>query len=104
MCNAARAVREVSRLEKRPRSMRVDRGRTRAMTFGVCVSLLAALLSEYVMPLLEIHAPRRGAISIAFISAAIWLVVLRRSDDLAVTPDGLARSMLAELHDGVVLV
>jgi signal transduction histidine kinase len=74
------------------------------MAFAVVVSLLAAITTEYVLPLLDVPVPRMGAISIACISAAVWLFILHEADDLSVTPEGMARSMLAELHDGVALV
>jgi PAS domain S-box-containing protein len=45
-----------------------------------------------------------GAVAIATAAAVMWLRVLHASDDLAVTPEGMARSMLDELHDGVALV
>ncbi len=98
------AVYEVSRLESPIRQLRPDARRANAMTFAVVVSLLAAVTTEYVLPLLEIPAPRLGAISVASVSAAVWLFTLHETNDLAVTPEGMARSMLAELHDGVALV
>ena len=98
------SVFEVSRIKNPLRPTKKDARRGTAMTFAVCVSLLAAILSEYVLPLLGVAVPRLGAMSIACVSAAVWLFILHESDDLAVTPEGLARSMLAELHDGVALI
>lgn len=98
------SVFEVSRLENSVRSGRADARRASAMTFAVGVSLLAGFSSEYFLPLLEVAVPRLGAVSIACVSAVVWLVVLHDSDDLAMTPEGMARWMLAELHDGVALV
>ena len=98
------AVFEVSQLKSDRRAIPVDRGRVRAMTIAVCVSLFASVMSEYVMPLLEIAVPRLGALSISCVSAAAWFFVIHDSDGLAVTPEGMARSMFEELHDGIALV
>jgi PAS domain S-box-containing protein len=98
------AAYEASRTEVRRQSERIDTSRARAVTLGIFISLFAAISTEYVMPLLEIPTPRLGALSIALASAVLWLRILYVSHDLAVTPDGMAQSMLEELHDGVVLV
>lgn len=95
---------EASRVEVRRQSEKADTSRAHAVTGCVFVSLLAAISTEYVMPLLELPAPRLGAVAVASASAVMWLRVLHASDDLAVTPEGMARSMLDELHDGVALV
>jgi len=98
------ALYEVSRLEDSVRPPRSDVRRAHAMAFAVVVSLLASISTEYIFPLLEIPVPRMGAIAIALISAAAWLFILHDADDLAATPEGMARSMLALLHDGVALI
>jgi PAS domain S-box-containing protein len=95
---------EALRVEVRRQSEKADISRAHAVTFSVFISLLAAISTEYVMPLLELPAPRLGAVVIASGSAAMWLRALHASNDLAVTPEGMARSMLDELHDGVALV
>lgn len=95
---------EASRVEVRRQSEKADTSRAHAVTGCVFVSLLAAISTEYVMPLLELPAPRLGAVAVASASAVMWLRVLHASNDLAVTPEGMARSMLDELHDGVALV
>jgi PAS domain S-box-containing protein len=95
---------EAIRVETRRESERADSSRARAVIVSVCISLLACISTEYVMPLLELPAPRLGAIVIASASAVMWLRALHASDDLAMTPEGMARSMLDELHDGVALV
>jgi two-component system NtrC family sensor kinase len=98
------ALYEVSRLDRPIRPPRSDARRAKAMTFAVAVSLLAATSTEYVLPVLEILVPRMGAISISCVAAAVWLFILHDGNDLAMTPEGTARSMLAELHDGVALL
>ena len=95
---------EASRAEIDGPSADLDASRARAVMVCVGISLLAAVSTEYVMPLLEISAPRLGAFAIACASALMWFRVLHLSDALAATPEGMARSMLAELHDGIVLV
>ena len=95
---------EAARVEVRRESEKADTSRAHAMIVSVFISLLAAISTEYVMPLLELPAPRLGAVAIATAAAVMWLRVLHASDDLAVTPEGMARSMLDELHDGVALV
>ncbi len=98
------AAYEASRAETGGHSANVDASRAHAVMICVGVSLFAAVSTEYVMPLLGIPSPRLGAIAIACASALMWFRVLHVSDALAATPEGMARSMLAELHDGVVLV
>ena len=98
------AVYEVSRIKVRDDSDKHEVSRASAMTIGVYVSLIASISTEFVLPLLGFASPRLGAVSIACVSALAWLRVLHVSDDLAVTPEGMARSMLAELHDGIVFV
>jgi PAS domain S-box-containing protein len=98
------AAYEASRVAARGESERIDSGRARAVMLGIFISLFAAISTEYVMPVFEWPAPRLGAVAIASASALMWFRVLHASDDLAVTPEGMARSMLEELHDGVALV
>jgi PAS domain S-box-containing protein len=95
---------EALRVETRQESEKADTSRATAVTVSVLISLLACVSTEYAMPLLELPAPRLGAIAVASASAVMWLRALHASDDLAVTPEGMARSMLDELHDGVALV
>lgn len=92
------------RVESRRQFEKADMSRAHAVTVTVSISLLAAISTEFVMPLLSLPAPRLGAIAIAVVSAVMWLRALHASDDLLVTPEGMARSMLDELHDGVALV
>ncbi|HPG27797.1 MAG TPA: PAS domain-containing protein, partial [Myxococcota bacterium] len=93
-----------SRVRTRPRVTRRQARSARGVVFCVVLSLSAGISTEYLLPLLEIPAPRVGALSVALASALMWLRILHASDDLVVTPHGLARAMLSELHDGVVLV
>lgn len=82
----------------------VDRLRSNAFIAAVLVSLVAALSTEYVFPLLGIPMPRLGAIICVMTTVAVWMHVLHRSDDLVLTPQGTARAVLSELHDGVALI
>lgn len=95
---------EASRIHQPQHFDRVDTTRARALTLVVFISLVAVVSTEYVMPLLEWPVPRLGAAAIVFASAVMWIRVLHVADDLAVTPEGMARSMLAELHDGIALI
>ncbi len=95
---------EASRVEVRGLFEKADTSRANAVRICVGISFVATLSTEFVMPLLEIPAPRLGAVTISLASAVMWLRVLYVSDDLAVTPEGMARAMLDELHDGVALV
>lgn len=76
----------------------------RVLSVVVWISLTAAFLTEFIFPLLAIPAPRMGAICVASAAALAWLGVLHASDDLGVTSHGLARAMLAQLQDSVVLI
>jgi signal transduction histidine kinase len=95
---------EALRVEARRQLEKADASRAHAVTVSVSISLLAAISTEYVMPLLSLPAPRLGAVAIATASAVMWLRALHASDDLLMTPEGMARSMLDELPDGVALV
>ncbi len=96
-CAAARAQRS-------GRGSHSERRRAWALRACVGVSLVAFLPSEYLLPVLGIPFPRLGALGVSVASALLWLRVLHEMDDLALTPQGVARALLAELHDGVVLV
>ena len=74
------------------------------LAFVVCISLAVGFLTELVFPVWAIPVPRLGAVWIASTSAVTWLGVLFASGDLFVTSNGLARTMLRELHDAVVLI
>lgn len=82
----------------------LDRRRVWAVELCVLLSLGMVAATEWALPLLEIPVPRLGALSVSLASALLWLNVLHAADDLAVTPQGMARAVLAELQDGVVLV
>ena len=80
--------------------------RRRAWAMRVCVGLsLATILpSELLLPMLGIPFPRLGALCVSVASALLWLRVLHELDGLALTPQGVARALLSELQDGIVLV
>jgi len=94
---AARAQRG----EGRPLS---ERRRAWALRACVGLSLAAVLPTEYLLPLLGVPFPRLGALCVSVASALLWLRVLHETDDLVLTPQGVARALLSELHDGVVLL
>jgi signal transduction histidine kinase len=95
---------EAARVNARLNQVRMDRRRVWAVRVGVFVSIVVTVPTEYVFPLLEIPVPRLGALSVASLVAILWLRVLYQADDLALTPQGVARAVLAKLHDGVALV
>jgi signal transduction histidine kinase len=96
---ARRALRVGSRSNER-----ADLARAQAMVGAVCFAVGVALLTELLLPLLEIPAPRLGALAVVVGTGMMWLGVLHQTDTLALTPHGIARAVLAELHDGVALV
>ncbi|MCP4903449.1 MAG: PAS domain S-box protein [bacterium] len=83
---------------------RNDPRRVWAFRVSLGFSLFVALPTEYALPLMEISAPRLGALVVSLTSTLMWMRVVHESDDLVVTPHGVARALLAELRDGVALV
>ena len=67
---------KASRVESRRQFEKTDLSRAHAMTVGVSISLLAAISTEYVMPLMSLPAPRLGAIGIAVASAGVSASVM----------------------------
>ncbi|MAG32695.1 MAG: hypothetical protein CL908_17585 [Deltaproteobacteria bacterium] len=91
------------RVPLRDRMERGEARRGRAIWIAVGLSLAVGICTDYALPLLGLPAPRLGAGLTAVVSAAMWFQILHANDDLAVTPHGMARAMLAELRDGVML-
>ncbi len=89
-----------------PREANRESDRKRAVGLRVCTALSigVAMPTEILFPLLEIPVPRLGALGAAIGSAMVWMLVLHETEDLMLTPRGMARKILAELRDGVVLV
>ena len=89
-----------------PREESVDADRKRVVGLRVCMALSIgiAMPTEFLFPLLGIPVPRLGALGAASASAMVWMLVLNETEDLLLTPRGVARKILAELRDGVVLV
>ncbi len=89
-----------------PREGNVDADRKRVVGLRMCTALSIgiAIPTEFLRPLLGIPAPRLGALGAALASAMVWMAVLHETEDLMLTPRGVARKILAELRDGVVLV
>ena len=98
------AALEATRIQGRVRKNQADARRAWAVQVCVGFSLLIAMPTEFVLPLLEIPMPRLGAFTVSCVAAAMWLRVLYETDDLVVTPQGVARALLAKLHEGVVLI
>lgn len=98
------AAYEATRIEARAAYQQSDARRAWGLRVSVVLSLLIAMPTEYILPLLEIPVPRLGAFSASFAAAVVWLAVLHDTEDLLVTPRGVARALLEELHDGVALV
>lgn len=99
--HAARVAARARRAGPRPPP---ERARVWALRSCVALSLLVVLPTEYLLPLQAVPFPRLGALCVALASALLWLRVLHETDALALTPQGVARALLSELHDGVVLV
>jgi len=98
------AVVQASRADLNRRFARVDSARIRAIGLAFGVSLTIVLATEIVLPLLDRPAPRLGALTVASLAGFLWLRILYVADNLAVTPEGMARMMLEKLHDGVALI
>jgi len=95
---------EASRIQGRLRHSRIDQRRAWALRVCVAFSILVAMPTELVLPLAGIPVPRLGAFAVTCAAAVTWLRVLYEADDLTSTPQGVARALIAKLHDGVVLV
>ena len=89
-----------------PREGNATADRKRVLGLRVCMGLSIgiAMPTELLLPLLEIPVPRLGALGAALASAMVWMLVLHETEDLMLTPRGVARKILAELRDGVALV
>lgn len=98
------AVITASRARAREGHRRRDRARAWGLRTGVAFSIGLALPTELLLPLAGIEAPRLGAVGVTLAAAFVWLSVLHDSDELLVTPRGVARALLARLQDGVALV
>ena len=81
-----------------------DRVRSRATAVVVWLTVAVSGVTELALPLLEIPAPRLGALTVVLGAGVMWLHVLHESDDLGVTPHRMARAVLSELQVGVALV
>lgn len=95
---------EAVELRRRRGLVRVERVRTAAFGAGIALTLVLVATTEVLLPVLEVGFPRCGPLLTAGTAALLWLRVLHVGDDLAITPSGVARALLAKLHDGVVLV
>lgn len=98
------AIAHASRAELNRRFAKIDGTRIRAIGLAFAVCFVIVLATEIIMPLLDRPAPRLGALTVASLAGFMWLRILYVADGLAVTPEGMARSMLEKLHDGVALV
>lgn len=94
----------VSRLEQHGSLNHVEANRAHAFRTVVALSLCVTLVTDYLIPTFGGIAPRLGAMVIATATALMWLRARHVADDLLTSPDGLAQSMLDELHDGIVLI
>jgi len=93
-----------SRIPPREGNAEVDRKRVVGLRVCMALSIGIAMPTEFLFPLLGIPVPRLGALGAALASAMVWMLVLHGTEDLMLTPRGVARKILAELRDGVVLV
>jgi len=95
---------EATRIEARADHRYTDERRSFGLRVSVLLAMGVAIPSEFVLPLLEIPVPRLGAFGSSFAAAIVWLAILADTEDLMVTPSGVARTLLADLHDGIALV
>jgi PAS domain S-box-containing protein len=94
----------ISGVERRGVLSHVETTRVNSFRTVVVLSLVAALTTDYLIPVFGGQAPRLGAMVVATATALMWLRARHVADDLLTSPDGLAQSMLDELHDGIVLI
>ena len=77
--------------------------------FGEALAWIATLLlavipvTEFLAPLLELAAPRLGALSVTILGAILWILSLTLGE-YAPPPGSFAREMLDSLTEGVALV
>ncbi len=95
---------QATRIAPRRDEAEGDRKRVAGLRVCLALSIGVAMPTEYLLPVLEIPFPRLGALGASIASAVVWLVVLHETEDLKVTPRGVAREILAELRDGVALL
>jgi PAS domain S-box-containing protein len=98
------AAHQAARSPERESLPRVDRVRAWGTRVSIGLSVLLAVPTEYILPLLGIPFPRLGPLGISCACAVVWLTVLHDTEDLMLTPQSVARTLLAKLQDGVVLV
>ena len=81
-----------------------DQGRRASgLRLAIAISIAVVVPCELLLPLLGVPTPRLGALAVAIAASVIWLAVLHDAESLSVTPRGVARSLLADLNDGVAL-
>lgn len=95
---------QAARFATRRSGLEGDRKRAAGLRISLVLSIGIAVPTEYVLPLLGVPFPRLGALGVAIASALVWLAVLHETEDLMLSPRGVARRILAELRDGVAFV
>lgn len=81
-----------------------DRHRSVLVSAGIFLSALTALATDIVLPFAGIPFPRLGACTAVIAAITVWLNILHQNEDLSLTPQGIARAVLADLHEGVAFV
>ena len=90
--------------DRAPRESALSDGPPYAVMAGIVLSVSFALVTDILLPFAGISFPRLGALAAALAAIAVWLHRLHQNDDLALTPQGTARAVLADLHEGVAFV
>lgn len=90
--------------ERTPSESARSEGPSYAVIAGIVLSVSVTLMTDILLPFVGLSFPRLGALSAALAAIAVWLHRLHQNDDLALTPQGTARAVLADLHEGVAFV
>ena len=97
------STRDVTRDNSALKLSRVERGDGSALALAATLPLCLVPLTEVVAPLLEIAAPRLGALTVAIVAALLWILSVTFGEH-APPPSSLAREILDTLSDGVALI
>jgi PAS domain S-box-containing protein len=80
------------------------RSRLRALMMVVALTVVTSISTDLLLPAAGVAVPRLGALALVLAAGAMWLRVLHERGELFHTPYGMARTVLAELRDGVALI
>jgi len=75
----------------------------RRLALAIALPLAVAMITDVLMPFLELDGPRFGPLAGTLLGGSIWLLSFRWSH-LSLNPSAFARQVLDELDDGVALL